>query len=93
MVQAVITNLEKLGGFVEAALRKAIEDNYSPEIRKLTETLLNKLEQGRNPRLLQMLRAIAALEQIGSPEAQEVSRTVAKDFVMPRGARRRQGRR
>jgi hypothetical protein len=77
--------LEKLGGFAESALRKVLEENPSLEVRRRVEKLLNKLEQGiSHPDLLQALRAIAALEQIGTAEAQEVMRMLVKDAVMPR---------
>jgi len=77
--------LEKLGGFAESALRKVLQENPSLEVRRRVEKLLYKMEQGiSHPDLLQALRAIAALEQIGTAEAQEVMRLLVKDSVMPR---------
>jgi hypothetical protein len=74
--------LEKLGEFAESALRKVLQENPCLEVRRRVEKLLNKIEQGiSHPDLM---RAIAALEQIGTAEAQEVIRMLVKDAVMPR---------
>jgi hypothetical protein len=72
--------LEKLGELAEPALRKALADSASAEVRRTAEQLLERLEGARfNPPAeeLRSLRAVQALEQIGTREAREVLRALA----------------
>jgi len=83
--------LEKLGEQTEAALRMALSAKPSAEVRRRLEQLLQKL-QGPITRseAIQGLRAVEVLEQIGTPEAQEVLKAVAQGA--PEAASRRKRR-
>ena len=71
--------LEKIGEEAEAALRKTLAARPSAEVRRRVEQLLEKLERGILPGTrLQQLRAIEVLEHIGTPDAQEVLKKLAK---------------
>src|SRR5262249_13973988 len=76
-------NLAKLGIEAEPALRKALEAKPSLEKRRRVQALLDGLacQTEMTPDALRQLRAIQALEQIGSPEARQSLR------AWPRGAR------
>jgi RNA polymerase sigma factor (sigma-70 family) len=69
-----------LGGFgaeAEPALRKALADHPSPEVRKRLEELLANTGSLRSGETLRCLRALAVLERIATPEARQVLATVA----------------
>ena len=71
--------LEELGELAEPALRKALQGQPAPEVRRRVEGLLANLEGPVTaPEKLRPLRALEVLEQIGTPEArrllQELSR-------------------
>jgi WD40 repeat protein len=72
--------LEKIGMLAEPALREALARQPSLEARQRIEHLLSKLED--DPAFpaewLQMLRAVEVLERIGTPEAVELLKTIAK---------------
>jgi RNA polymerase sigma factor (sigma-70 family) len=76
---AATKELAALGVEAEAELRRALRGNLSAEARRRVETLL----EGPAPRtvpsgeLLGRLRAIHALEQIGSPEAARILKELA----------------
>jgi len=62
--------LEKLGELAEPALRKALANSPTVEVRRRIESLLEKLERGiLTAQVLQGIRAIEVLEHIGTPEA------------------------
>ncbi len=65
--------LEKLGDLAEPALRKALEDKPTLEARKRVQALLERLRGPvTRPEVLQALRAVAVLEDIGTPEARRL---------------------
>jgi RNA polymerase sigma factor (sigma-70 family) len=73
-------NLAKLGSEAEPALRQALEGKPSLEARKRVEALLDGLasQTEMTPDALRQLRAIQALEQIGSPEARQILASLAQ---------------
>jgi RNA polymerase sigma factor (sigma-70 family) len=72
--------LMKLGKAAEPAVRQALESPPSLEARRRLERVLAPLEEkGLTGDMRQALRAVAVLEYVGSPEAEEVLKKVAKD--------------
>src|SRR5262249_32762114 len=70
--------LERLGKFVEPALKKALEREPSLEAKRRLERLLQRLEDmAPAPERLRALRGLDALEQIGTPDARKILETVA----------------
>jgi RNA polymerase sigma factor (sigma-70 family) len=82
MRESAARKLENLGESSEAVLHKALAANPSLEMRRRLEKLLEKREQF----VVRGLRAIDALEQIATPEAQQVLEALAKDSPNPRMA-------
>jgi hypothetical protein len=72
--QAAEEALVKTGAAgVEPALRQALAANPAPELRRRLETILEALErQPVSGELLRALRALEALEYMGSPEARRL---------------------
>jgi WD40 repeat protein len=68
--------LEELENSAEPALRQALADNPSLEVRRRIEQLLGKLDV--SPERLQKLRALEVLEHIATPEAREVLLALAQ---------------
>jgi WD40 repeat protein len=69
--------LEKLGELAEPALRKLLASQPSLDVQRAANKLLTKQARASlPPDQLQALRAIEALEQIGSPAAKELLRTL-----------------
>jgi hypothetical protein len=65
--------LENLGEQAEPALRKALEGKPPAEVRRQVEELLAKLQGPlTSPEPLRAVRAVAVLEQIGTPKARRV---------------------
>ena len=62
------TELEQLGELIREPMRKALAGNPPPEMWRRLRDLLGKLEQ-YTPAQLRHLRAIEALEAIGTPES------------------------
>ncbi len=60
------------------ALRKALANDPSTEARRRIESLLNRLDKGGDPEHLRALRAIEVLERIGTPQARDVLRQLAR---------------
>jgi hypothetical protein len=76
--QRAAGELRKLHWAAEPALRRALEETTSPEVRKRVEDLLDDLFHAEPPAdLLQDWRAVKVLERIGTPEAKEVLRELA----------------
>jgi WD40 repeat protein len=71
--------LEKLGELAEPALHKALAAQPSLEALRRIQRLLEKLAGAAplSPDRVRLVRAIEVLEQIGSPQAQEVLRSLA----------------
>jgi hypothetical protein len=64
--------LANLGRSAEGALRKHLEDNPDPEIRKRAQGLAAKLQGPlQSPEALRAVRAVEILEEIGTPEARQ----------------------
>jgi HEAT repeat protein len=79
--QASSNALEKLGEAVEPALTKLLADKPPLEVRQRIDALLTKLEKSPvelTPDELRSLRAIRALEQIGTKEAQRLLEEMAR---------------
>jgi len=68
-------DLLSLGMTAEPGLRRALEGKPSPEVRRSVEQLLRELEGSP---LLRPIRALEVLETIGTTQARELLRTLAK---------------
>jgi hypothetical protein len=69
--EKAVRELERLGAGAELALRRALAANPGPEPRRRLQMLLRELESSaREP--LRKRRAVAVLEQLGTPPAREV---------------------
>jgi hypothetical protein len=76
--------LEKLGQLAGPALRKALEGDVSPEVRRRIESLLAKVANiSPDGELLGRMRAIEVLERISTAQAKEVLQGVVKDVSDP----------
>lgn len=70
--------LQKLGWAAEAAVRQALAGRASPEGKRLAEELLDRLDEPvRSPERLRLLRAVEALERMGTAEARALLRALA----------------
>jgi RNA polymerase sigma factor (sigma-70 family) len=76
--QAAVKELEKVGEQVQPPIHKALKANPSLETRRRLEQILNTLSDVPARETLRTIRAIMALERIGSPEAQGVLQTLAR---------------
>jgi RNA polymerase sigma factor (sigma-70 family) len=76
--QAAARGLERLGAEAEAELRQAQAAKPSPEVARRLEALLAAVRVVRSPEVARPLRAVAVLEAVGTPEAQEVLEALAK---------------
>jgi RNA polymerase sigma factor (sigma-70 family) len=74
--------LEGMGEAAEAALRKTLQGNPSLEVRQRLELILQK----RGKDVIRQLRAIEALEQIGTVEARQFLEGLAKAIPNPQSA-------
>src|SRR5262249_43513329 len=68
--EKAVEELEKLGEAGELALRKALNERPSIEVRRRIEQLLEKLRLP--PARLQALRSLEVLERIDTPEARQL---------------------
>jgi RNA polymerase sigma factor (sigma-70 family) len=75
--QAASRDLEKLGPQAEAVLRQALSGRGSAELRRRARLLLAEPGLVRSVEVVRRLRAIQALEAIGSKEARRVLEGVA----------------
>jgi RNA polymerase sigma factor (sigma-70 family) len=66
--------LEGLGELVQTALHKALARQASAEVHRRVEQLLERIQAN----LLRSLRAVEALENMGTPKAREILRELAK---------------
>lgn len=80
--QTAKQTLEAMGAAAEAALRKVLQGNPPLEVRQRVGQILEKRDQ----ELLRILRAIEALELMGTTEAQQVLQRLAKRSPNPRVA-------
>jgi hypothetical protein len=75
---------------LEPLLREALAKSPSPETRRRIESLLSLPRLVRLPQHLRSIRAIQALEQIGTPAAQQILQRLAAgapDAPETRGAK------
>jgi len=72
--EAAFKALQDLGLEAEPAFRKALQENPSAEVQKRIDALLSgpPPRTAPSPDMLRRLRAITALEQVGSEEARQV---------------------
>jgi RNA polymerase sigma factor (sigma-70 family) len=73
--------LEKLGELAIPAMHKALVGTPSAEVQRRLERLLESARRAallHSPERLRSIRALEVLEQIGTPEAQEVLKALAK---------------
>jgi hypothetical protein len=71
--------LEKLADLAEPALWQTLANKPSLEMRQRVQALLDRLRGPvTQPELLQALRAVAVLEDIGTPEARRLLQELAK---------------
>ncbi len=76
--QKVMEELKQLGERAEPGLREALQDKLPLEARKRVEELLEGVAaSATDPQRLRDLRAVEALEHIGTPEARQVLQTLA----------------
>ena len=68
--------LDQLGGAVEPCVRKILAQKPSLEVTRRIEQLLKQITQ-LSPESLQLIRAVAVLEYIGSPEAKQLLEKLA----------------
>jgi WD40 repeat protein len=76
--EAASRALERLGQQAEPALRRALAEHPSPEMRRRLEPLLASLSTVRSAEESQQVRAVQVLEHIGTPDAQRVLEKLAK---------------
>jgi hypothetical protein len=70
--------LENLDELAEPALREALSGRFSLQVRRSVERLLEtRFKAALRPAELQVLHGVEALEQIGSPQAQRLLKTLA----------------
>jgi RNA polymerase sigma factor (sigma-70 family) len=70
--------LERLGEAAEPALRQALSGDVGPEVRRRLEWLLQRLDAWP-PERLRTVRALEALERIGTPEGRTVVARLARE--------------
>jgi WD40 repeat protein len=76
--QAATAELSKLGPLAEPALREALKGEPSAQLRKSANELLEKIQAGPvSGDDLRQMRALLALELIGSPPARDLLRKLA----------------
>jgi hypothetical protein len=77
-----LRELEAMGKSVEPGLRRGLETAQSPRVISYVKDALQQLQDGDHSSLLieagSVLRSLAVLEQIGSPEARQVLEGLAK---------------
>jgi WD40 repeat protein len=77
--EKAFAELAQLGFKAESALRMALDDKPSLEVRRRIERLLHALEQAPPPQeVIRQVRAVQVLEQIGSAEAKCVLEDLSK---------------
>jgi RNA polymerase sigma factor (sigma-70 family) len=74
---AAVKELDRLGEQAAPALRQALADRPSAEVRKQAEALLDAPYLVRSPEVVRRLRAIQALEHIGGKEARRLLEDLA----------------
>jgi RNA polymerase sigma factor (sigma-70 family) len=85
--EAAARELREMGDQAEAALRRALKGTSSPEVRRRVEGLLASLRAVPPGETLRTLRAIHALERMGTPEALRILRKLAGGAPAARATR------
>jgi hypothetical protein len=75
--QAAAKDLEQMAGQVIVRIQKALKGNLPLETRRRLEQILNTISDVPGQETVRTIRAIMALERIGSPEAQAVLESLA----------------
>jgi WD40 repeat protein len=76
--EAASRELARLGERAEATVRRAIKEDAPPEAKRRLAELVERLEQRTiPPETLRLLRAVEALEHLGTPEARQLLEAVA----------------
>jgi WD domain, G-beta repeat/Eukaryotic translation initiation factor eIF2A len=78
--QKAAAELEKLAGGAIPALRKALADRPSLEVRRRVQTILNGLEGKEAPIHLRQSRALEVLELLATPQARELVAALARGY-------------
>jgi len=79
-LEKLVKEIEQLGGTAELALRQALRDDPTVEVRRRIQQLLEAIDpprEGMPPRLLRWLRALEVLEWINNSAARELLEKVA----------------
>jgi hypothetical protein len=71
-------DVEALDDLAVPALAEAMRGRPGLEVRRRVEGLLERMARGGSPARLRQIRAVAVLEQIGTPEARQVLQALAK---------------
>jgi RNA polymerase sigma factor (sigma-70 family) len=80
--------LERQAELAESLLRKALESDPSPEVRRRVEALLGKLRGSvTSAETLRSLRVVEVLEHIATPEARQLLRKLADGAPQARSTR------
>jgi WD40 repeat protein len=86
--ERAVAGLKRLGESAEPALRRAFATTRSPEVRERVKPLLADLE--RSAEWVRTLRALQALESVGTPEARRLLESLARgapEARLTRGAK------
>ena len=76
--QAAAQELVKVGDQVQAPIQNALQGKPSLETRRRLEQVLKSLPDIPGPETIRTIRAIMALERIGTPEARDVLEALAR---------------
>jgi RNA polymerase sigma factor (sigma-70 family) len=74
--QKATQELEEVADLAESAIWQALHDKPGLEMRQRLEQLLEKTKPSASPERLRIVRALEALEHIGTPEAQGLLKTL-----------------
>jgi hypothetical protein len=74
--EAAEAGLKRLGPTAAPALRRALANKPTAELRRRAERLLQQWEEAEvlTPEFLRVIRAVETLERVGSPEARQILR-------------------
>jgi WD40 repeat protein len=82
--EAAAGRLRELDDRVASFLREKLKERPALEMRRRVEELLAHLEKPPSGETLRILRALAVLEHIGTPEAQQILKTLARGLTEAR---------
>ena len=86
--EAASLELARLGKLAETVLRQALANKPSPEAKRRIEELLEKLDEHTlAPETLRAVRAVEALEHIGTPQARASLKALAQGAAAARQTR------